>query len=296
MRIKKYILFPLCICILSFITVSAHSGKTDADGGHIDHSTGDYHYHHGYPAHDHYDMDGDGDLDCPYDFDVKKDSNSGGLSTGITRPYAHSGNKDNVITKTEMITKEVLYIPQWIYWVIGILAGTALILLFAINNKRNQIRSLELKAQQEESHVKDCVQALHNALANKYGEDYLYRISGAPEGDYVDDNLLPHSPAFVKNPVFDRYTFFLGGSTYNSSVKYHHSSCRYCRNYLKINAYSLRNNRRYQPCSICSPSAKIPSTEWVDNYKSHHKFLRKYVEISNTRQTKFPRNNESSDA
>jgi len=31
----------------------AHSGGTDGSGGHYDHSTGDYHYHHGKPAHDH---------------------------------------------------------------------------------------------------------------------------------------------------------------------------------------------------------------------------------------------------
>ena len=34
----------------------------------MNHSTGEYHYHHGYSAHDHYDMDGDGNVDCPYDF------------------------------------------------------------------------------------------------------------------------------------------------------------------------------------------------------------------------------------
>lgn len=32
---------------------SAHSGNTDAQGGHYNHSTNEYHYHHGYPAHQH---------------------------------------------------------------------------------------------------------------------------------------------------------------------------------------------------------------------------------------------------
>lgn len=48
--------------------VLAHSGRTDSNGGHWDRSTGQYHYHHGHPAHQHYDMDGDGILDCPYTF------------------------------------------------------------------------------------------------------------------------------------------------------------------------------------------------------------------------------------
>lgn len=60
-----------CSCITSF----AHTGRTDANGGHYNHSTGEYHYHHGYPAHQH--TDGV----CPYDFDDKTGENSGGSTT-----------------------------------------------------------------------------------------------------------------------------------------------------------------------------------------------------------------------
>ena len=35
------------------VPVSAHSGRTDSNGGHTNHQTGEYHYHHGYPAHQH---------------------------------------------------------------------------------------------------------------------------------------------------------------------------------------------------------------------------------------------------
>lgn len=43
--------FPILFCIF-LVTISfAHSGKTDSKGGHYDRSTGEYHYHHGYPAH-----------------------------------------------------------------------------------------------------------------------------------------------------------------------------------------------------------------------------------------------------
>ena len=42
------------------VSALAHSGGTDSQGGHTDHSTGEYHYHHGYPPHDH--IDGR----CPY--------------------------------------------------------------------------------------------------------------------------------------------------------------------------------------------------------------------------------------
>lgn len=69
--------FIVALLILLFtITVSAHSGRTDSNGGHYDHSTGGYHYHHGYSAHQHYDMDGDGIIDCPYEYRDKTNHNN----------------------------------------------------------------------------------------------------------------------------------------------------------------------------------------------------------------------------
>lgn len=81
---KKYRFFFTAALIFSLITsASAHTGGTDSNGGHTDSETGEYHYHHGYPAHDHYDMDGDGDIDCPYDFvDATDHSVSSNKSSG----------------------------------------------------------------------------------------------------------------------------------------------------------------------------------------------------------------------
>ena len=61
----------------------AHPGKTDKNGGHYDYSTGEYHYHHGYPAHDH------PNGICPYDYDDKTnhDSKETGLSLRFTPDY-----------------------------------------------------------------------------------------------------------------------------------------------------------------------------------------------------------------
>ena len=72
--------FILIICLFLNLCFSAHSGKTDSSGGHINKSTGEYHYHHGYPAHKH--TNGN----CPYDFDDKTDHST---STSIKKD---SGN------------------------------------------------------------------------------------------------------------------------------------------------------------------------------------------------------------
>lgn len=85
MRLLKLpLVLSVCLCVS--VTAFAHSGKTDAIGGHIDHSTGEYHYHHGYPAHQHSDMDGDGELDCPYYFEDKTGFSSGNNSSSSETP------------------------------------------------------------------------------------------------------------------------------------------------------------------------------------------------------------------
>lgn len=52
MKKKIFMLIMIIILLISPI-VYAHPGKTDSNGGHFNHSTGEYHYHHGYPAHQH---------------------------------------------------------------------------------------------------------------------------------------------------------------------------------------------------------------------------------------------------
>jgi hypothetical protein len=91
---KKRIFFVFTIlCLIFFSVVSfAHQGRTDSNGGHMNHATGEYHYHHGYSAHDHYDMDGDGIKDCPYEKKQQTPSYSG----GYTSPSYSSNSSDSV--------------------------------------------------------------------------------------------------------------------------------------------------------------------------------------------------------
>jgi len=49
---RFWLLLMLLITLLP-CSVLASRGGTDANGGHYDHSTGLYHYHHGYPEHQH---------------------------------------------------------------------------------------------------------------------------------------------------------------------------------------------------------------------------------------------------
>jgi hypothetical protein len=98
---KKILLAALCLLVvLAWCipeTAFAHPGRTDGNGGHTDHSTGEYHYHHGYPAHDHWDMNNDGRLDCPYLFDNKTSSNNSNSNSTTSKNNATS----STVPKTE---------------------------------------------------------------------------------------------------------------------------------------------------------------------------------------------------
>lgn len=87
-----FLLLPV-ICIPAF----AHPGQTDSNGGHTDHSTGEYHYHHRQPAHDHYDMNGDSIIDCPYDFD-EPPANSKSSNSSSTNKEVSNGAQSDIPT------------------------------------------------------------------------------------------------------------------------------------------------------------------------------------------------------
>lgn len=115
--LKRWLISILVLFIVSCLPIfaSAHPGKTDANGGHNDRETGEYHYHHGHPAHDHYDIDGDGIIDCPYNFVDMTGQNSGSSSSGSRRSTptttvpteskseVKNGNMDNFIIIVVML-------------------------------------------------------------------------------------------------------------------------------------------------------------------------------------------------
>lgn len=82
----------LMAVLLLALTVPAyaHPGKTDANGGHYNRSTGEYHYHHGYPEHQH-----PGGV-CPYAYDDRTGYNSGTSSvpSSSDEPYIFPQLKD----------------------------------------------------------------------------------------------------------------------------------------------------------------------------------------------------------
>lgn len=142
---KRLLVFLLAFLLLLHPTVLAHSGKTDANGGHYDRSTGEYHYHHGYPAHQHYDMDGDGVADCPYDFDDKTDhssrSDSGSShavqSTPRPSPQKSDDSKAKHISVGEIVALVILA-PIVVLYAFMFIGDPILALIDRIKEKRSK--------------------------------------------------------------------------------------------------------------------------------------------------------------
>lgn len=91
----------LCLLLLSVLLpcASAHGGKTDANGGHYNKKTGEYHYHHGYPAHQH------PNGVCPYNYDDQTDHSNRGTSSNSTT--ASSGSIAAAVSNSSSKTSSV---------------------------------------------------------------------------------------------------------------------------------------------------------------------------------------------
>lgn len=166
-RIQVFALISLLILLLFNLTVSAHSGRTDAAGGHYNHSTGEYHYHHGYSAHDHYDMDGDGILDCPYDFDNKttyaasEDNSPANTSQATTSTNAFSS--ENNLTSEEITEESETQTPQPIEkngippWILICVIGILGIVLLILKNLKNRLDGAEQDLERTKNEL-DCTE------------------------------------------------------------------------------------------------------------------------------------------
>ena len=147
--------------------VRAHSGRTDGSGGHTDSDTGEYHYHHGYPAHQHYDIDGDGVVDCPYEFDDKTNHSGGGGfndSSGNITENTEAGTENILPEQNE----EVQEVPAWIYWALAIQFIVILVLYFANRRKRVDIERMTCE---HKKNLEEMRQACNRTLKEKNATD-----------------------------------------------------------------------------------------------------------------------------
>jgi hypothetical protein len=117
---KNFFKLPLIlifVILLSVYPAFAHSGRTDSSGGHHVTATGDYHYHHGYPAHDH--INGQ----CPYDFDDQTGANSGSGGSSTSNYNTTSSNRSDNNSPFDIILEHP-FVFLFLIFIIGYIIKT----------------------------------------------------------------------------------------------------------------------------------------------------------------------------
>ncbi len=281
------------VFLATFQIVFAHPGRTDSSGGHWDHSTGEYHYHHGYPAHQHVD-----DV-CPYDFDDQTNHNekkppagdSSGSSSGSSDSGKSSGNnfieeityvffivvfiaflcsalsdpktknpKKKPATKPKNISYDYQkYIRQSQMQISNKIETKNIVPEYGQTPIPNVSHSKELEKPRL---VLDCSKMYNDKYGGKTFEEIAH-LCGMPDNVFLDEACIPHSKGYPNN---DEYTFYI-----SEHGKCFHKKCG-CRNATKkMNAVALS---KLTPCSICKPHR--PNLLWYYTYLDVLENLNRY--------------------
>ena len=275
-KIFLFMLILLFVCI-PLTVASAHSGGTDSQGGHYNRSTGEYHFHHGYPAHQH--VNGV----CPYDFDDQTGASSSSSSNTPPPPPNNTTQQTSVTVEPKEDSNEVTELAAeevseelstkgtgsgWL-WLTGGILGIPLCYRFweakkepAKTNKSSlnttsPVSIEKVKIQQPPQQYQP-----RKPISEQFTTDLMSnRIPGKPDNVGIDENGLP----YLLNRQYG------WGRTYNAFVvaggnKYHRSKCSILKHKDKkcIHRYIAMQN--YEPCSICKPRTDIEM--WYLNWAS----------------------------
>lgn len=299
MRSYSRLIAILLIVAISVTWVFAHPGRTDGKGGHTDRSTGEYHYHHGYPEHQH--TNGV----CPYDFDDQTGKNSGTSSGRATstneKDKGSISNPKPVVTEQEI---EVNTVPLWVYCTFAVLLCIVVCLIVDIRIKKidiakrikdrselldelfikeellkgekGMVRSLQQNIDRQsskivalQSYVSDLV-AILEQTRNRPPLDDIQNILS--EGLSASDLKLPDDVYFIDGfiPVIGRTSANMpyGDLTVYTSPtgKCYHSNPRCGSGFLRpVHAYDVISVKT--PCINCAKAFPAYPPEWYRRIK-----------------------------
>lgn len=259
-------LTAMICCVAGF----AHPGRTDANGGHWNRSTGTYHYHHGYPEHQH--TNGI----CPYDFDDQTGANSGSSSGTSSSSYKRPSKQDTggfegEQTTTEMdkegsIVETVLFLvlvgipvcfPLW-----AIVSGLLENKRRARNRKAaEEAKALALKQQEEEAERKrqeeaERLQIERDGFLLAYEGKSLNELIPPPKGCYIGKLALPYGPG---DGEWGEYTAYI---TPKGQAFHSRPICGSAHG-MSVNLALARKGR--VPCARCCKS--LPTLVWYDEQR-----------------------------
>lgn len=239
-------LFLLMIPVVSY----AHGGGTDANGGHYDKSTGQYHYHHGYSAHQH------PNGVCPYDYKDKTGQNSG--TSGGIGSYSRytTAPRPTAAPKTQKAKSNA----SGITFALIATGGAAAVAVVSSSNAKKRKAAERARLEKEA--------AEREKKISFYKNNDLRTLTGMPDQYYVDDRNVPMEKDKPRGYLYGKSLDVYVSHSSSSNV-YHSRDCQYARqlvNAISANRTYYLNTRR--PCTLCSPPP-LPYTEWYTKYLMH---------------------------
>ena len=253
--VKKLLTFSsiLIFCILlslGCLLAYAHSGDTDDNGGHWNHETGEYHYHHGQPAHQHTDGFCEYDYATPAPTDNNRssiDTSGSKKSTTVATPTPSIDERASVesitITPRSMHSHFWSYLPRIIYSLIE-MWFFIWIFISAIIGKPFSLRKRQ--AEKPLSRRK-----IRKQLKFMYAGASLGKLLDMPSGTFINEDGIPIS--YGPGRYGSKYTVF-------ASEDYLFHSRKECGTNV-VETHALYVNHR-TPCSLCNP--QLPDLEWYN--------------------------------
>lgn len=236
----------LVIALLLTTSAFAHPGRTDANGGHYDRATGEYHFHHGYPAHQH-----TGGA-CPYDFDDQ---------TGLASGNGGGGGDNGSGTPHSAVSEaagDADPLPLW---------GSLFLLLLAL-------LSLWVILLQIVTAVMWCVESAKERKKRREGYMKLYAgksisaLAGVPDWCAFDESGYPHCKS-AAGAAEDPFTVYVT----KSGRSYHTALCRHAKKAAAVNLCQARD-WGLAVCAVCHPMEALPP--WAVKYRSIKAIRDKY--------------------
>lgn len=237
----------LIIALLLFtlsIETSAHTGGTDSEGGHYNRSTGEYHYHHGFPAHQHEDGL------CPYssekDETETSESNNRDISI-VNKPESEHANKQQNKNKIKSKIENLLIIII-VFSHPFIIAGIASFL----KNKRFK-REQQRKWQEE-----------HDKYFKLYAFKDPITLVDIPDDVFLRDNI----PVTNDEGRYGAYTVYIT----RRGQRFHQDP--FCVPYAK-EKHLFEVYKTHTPCKKCVKKA-FPRYKWYIEYRKIFDAKKKY--------------------
>lgn len=287
---KRKTALVLMLAILSFslvpVPASAHSGRTDANGGHYDHSTWEYHYHHGMSAHSHYDINDDGYLDCPFEFDFNKigiyekkadvaydegydKGYNAGLYDGNMDGWSEAGKEyeEKIAKLKKEHTEEIKTTRNNTIVITLIICVPLLISLVSRSIENSKDKEIKIANEKQKAAEARASLAENRVVLLEAGKDPTL-IKNIPSDTVLKHIVIPVSSVISPEKPYGDYTIYI--SPHGS--KYH---CRKgCGNATKPMHIYLRDSD-LTPCKNCVPrEMQYKSTpDWCRKINDNSKFL-----------------------